>query len=151
MSQATQGAFLRSALLLLIMVAQLLIPLLHGHFGTPNQAGLHVHAAPSRMVEAAWHSAAAPALSADLHEHQALAGDEPFEVDVQSALQPLDQLPQPLLAVVGLALLTLGLRAARMRCVALRPTPRREPERLSPRWRGRVIRPSPAQAPPQFS
>ena len=65
--------------------------------------------------------------------------------------QPLDQLPQPLLAVVGLALLTLGLRAARMRCVALRPTPRREPERLSPRWRGRVIRPSPAQAPPQFS
>ncbi len=29
---------MRSALLLLIMVAQLLIPLLHSHFGTPNQA-----------------------------------------------------------------------------------------------------------------
>lgn len=151
MSRATQGAYLRSAVLLLIMVAQLLIPLLHGHFGTPNQAGLHVHAAPSRMVEAALHSAAAPALPDDLHAHQALADDEPFEVDVQSALQPLDQLPLPLLAAVGLALLTLGLRAARMRCIAPRPVRQNAPEHLCPRWRGRVIRPSPAQAPPLHS
>ncbi|MEX8193714.1 hypothetical protein AB6724_12790 [Comamonas guangdongensis] len=87
--------------------------------------------------------------SSDLHEHRAQA--EPFEVDVQDALQPLDLLPMPLLAVIGLALLTLGLRAARMRCVAPRPSPRPEPACRVPLWRGRVIRPSPAQAPPLAS
>lgn len=136
-------------MLLLIMVAQLLIPLLHGHFGTPNQAGLHVHAMPSRMADSHFHLFAGHGTADDLHSH--LAQAEPFEVDVQDALQPLDLLPMPLLAVMGLALLTLGLRAARMRCVAPRPMPGPEPACQIPRWRGRVIRPSPAQAPPLLS
>lgn len=138
-------------MLLLIMVAQLLIPLLHGHFGTPKLAGLHVHAAPSHTVDAPFHAGPALALPSALHDREALQGAETFEVDVQSALQPLDLLLMPLLAAVGLALLTLGLRAARMRCTAPRPAPHPEPERLSPCWRGRVIRPFPAQAPPLFS
>ncbi|MBV8250623.1 MAG: hypothetical protein JO200_19515 [Comamonas sp.] len=151
MSRAIQRLSLRSAVLLLIMVAQLLIPLLHGHFGTPNQAGLHVHATPSRMADSHFHLFT-PHDSHELHEHPASSAEaEPFEVDVQDALQPLDLLPMPLLAVIGLALLTLGLRAARMRCVAPRPTPRPEPARRLPLWRGRVIRPSPAQAPPLAS
>lgn len=149
MSRAIQRLSLRSAVLLLIMVAQLLIPLLHGHFGTPNQAGLHVHTTPSRMADSHFHLFAAHDSGDDLHEH--LAQAEPFEVDVQDALQPLDLLPLPLLAVIGLALLTLGLRAARMRCIAPRPAPRPEAARRLPLWRGRVIRPSPAQAPPLAS
>lgn len=138
---------MRSALLLLIMVAQLLIPLLHSHFGTPNQAGLHIHAAPSRVADSHFHLFVAHGSFTDVDEGHV----EPFEVDVQDAIQPLDLLPMPLLAVVGLVLLTLGLRAARMRCIAPRPALPLQPMRLSPRWRGRVIRPSPAQAPPLAS
>ena len=137
----------KSALLLLIMVAQLLIPLLHSHFGTPNQAGLHIHAAPSRVADSHFHLFVAHGSFIDMDEQPV----EPFEVDVQDALQPLDLLPMPLLAVIGLALLTLGLRAARMRSIAPRPAPIAPPLRLSARWRGRVIRPSPAQAPPLAS
>ncbi|WP_428144894.1 hypothetical protein [Delftia acidovorans] len=138
---------MRSALLLLIMVAQLLIPLLHSHFGTPNQAGLHIHAAPSRVADSHFHLFVAHGSFTDVDEDHV----EPFEVDVQDAIQPLDLVPMPLLAVVGLVLLTLGLRAARMRCIAPRPALPLQPTRLSPRWRGRVIRPSPAQAPPLAS
>ncbi|WP_043008193.1 hypothetical protein [Comamonas testosteroni] len=148
MSRATQRLSLRSALLLLIMAAQLLIPLLHGHFGTPNQSGLHVHTTPSRIADSHFHL---------FREHDALGEQfadqiqaEPFEVDVQNALQPLD-LPAPLLAVIGLTLLTLGLRASLMRCIAARPVPRLKPPHRLSHWQGRLIRPSPAQAPPSLS
>lgn len=153
MSRAIQRLPLRSAvLLLLIMVAQLLIPLLHGHFGTPNQAGLHIHAAPSRVADSHFHLFIAHGTFEAAGEHHAPpGGTEPFEVDVQDALQPLDLMPMPLLAIIGLLLLTWGLRAARLRCIELRPSPPPAPERLSLRWIGRVIRPSPAQAPPLFS
>lgn len=144
-----QRPSLRSALLLLIIAAQLLIPLLHGHFGTPNQSGLHVHATPSRVADSHFHLFTEHNSFSDGNAHQAQA--EPFEVDVQNALQPLDLLPVPLLAVIGLVLLTLGLRASRMRCIAARPAPCPDPECRPSRWQGRVIRPSPAQAPPQFS
>jgi hypothetical protein len=147
MLHAIRNPSMRSALLLLIMVAQLLIPLLHSHFGTPNQAGLHIHAAPSRVGDHHFHLFVAHGSFVDMDEQHV----EPFEVDVQDALQPLDQLAVPLLAVVGLALLTLGLRAARLRSIAPRPAPPPEPVRLSACWRGRVIRPSPAQAPPLAS
>lgn len=134
------------------MVAQLLIPLLHGHFGTPNQDGLHVHQTPSRMADSHFQQHMAQTALQELQADQAApASTEPFEVDVQDALQPLSLLPMPLLAVIGLALLTVGLRAAHMRCIAPRPTPRPEPARRVSLWRGRVIRPSPAQAPPLFS
>lgn len=149
MSRAIQRLSLRSALLLLIMAAQLLIPLLHGHFGTPNQSGLHVHTTPSRIADSHFHLFTGHDSRSDHPAPQAQA--EPFEVDVQNALQPLDLLAAPLLAIIGLALLTWGLRASRMRCIAARPVPRPKPvHRLWP-WRGRIIRPSPAQAPPQFS
>ncbi|WP_280191757.1 hypothetical protein [Delftia sp. PS-11] len=153
MSRAIREIPLRSAvLLLLIMVAQLLAPLLHSHFGTPNRDGLHVHAAPSRVADSHFHLFTAHGTLGDEHSSHALPSDaEPFEVDVQDALQPLDLLALPAMALIGLALLTLGLRAARMRCSAPRPTPSPEPLRLSPCWRGRVIRPSPAQAPPLAS
>ncbi|WP_370678680.1 hypothetical protein [Comamonas sp. GB3 AK4-5] len=152
MSRATLRLSRRSALLLLIMVAQLLIPLLHGHFGTPNQDGLHVHQTPSRMADSHFQPQAVQAAAQDLLGLQALPAEtEPFEVDVQDALQPLSLLPMPLLAVIGLTLLTVGLRAAHMRCITPRPTPRPEPARRVSLWRGRVIRPSPAQAPPLFS
>ncbi|CAB5717224.1 Uncharacterised protein [Delftia tsuruhatensis] len=146
MLHAIRRLSLKSALLLM-MVAQLLIPLLHSHFGTPNQAGLHIHAAPSRVADSHFHLFMAHGSVGDMDEQPV----EPFEVDVQDALQPLDLLPMPLLAVIGLALLTLGLRAARMRSIAPRPAPIAPPLRLSARWRGRVIRPSPAQAPPLAS
>lgn len=137
-------------MLLLIMAAQLLIPLLHSHFGSPNQAGLHVHALPSRAALSEVRVQTPASAAVDTHGHPAaLKIGEPFEVDVQDALQPLDQLPLPLLAAAGLALLTLGLQAARMRCIASRPSPRAAPERPNPR--GRVVRPSPARAPPLFS
>ncbi len=139
---------MRSAVLLFIMVAQLLIPLLHGHFGTPNQAGLHVHAMPSRGADSHFLCAARDSLS---EQQKDSLQAEPFEVDVQAALQPLDTFPMPLLAVVGLALLTMGLRAARMRCVAPRLMPRLYPPPRIPRWRGRVIKPSPSRAPPLCS
>ena len=149
MSHAIQRPSLRSALLLLIMAAQLLIPLLHGHFGTPNQSGLHVHTTPSRIADSHLHLFTG---HDSLSNHDVdQAQSEPFEVDVQNALQPLDLLPVPLLAVIGLALLTRGLRAARMRCIAARLLPRPEPSHMLSHWCGRVIRPSPAQAPPQFS
>ena len=149
MSHAIQRPSLRSALLLLIMAAQLLIPLLHGHFGTPNQSGLHVHTTPSRIADSHFHLFTGHDSLSDHDVHQAQS--EPFEVDVQNALQPLDLLPVPLLAVIGLTLLTWGLRASLMRCTAARPTPPPEPAHRLSRWQGRVIRPSPAQAPPQFS
>lgn len=150
MSRAIQILSLRSALLLLlIMAAQLLIPLLHGHFGTPNQSGLHVHATPSRIADSHFHLFTGQDSVSDHEVHQAQS--EPFEVDVQNALQPLDLLPVPLLAVIGLTLLTWGLRASLMRCTAARPTSPPEPAHRLSRWQGRVIRPSPAQAPPQFS
>ena len=66
-------------------------------------------------------------------------------------MQPLDLLPAPLLAVMWLALLTLGLRASLMRCIAARPVPRPRPAHRLSHWQGRIIRPSPAQAPPSFS
>jgi hypothetical protein len=147
MLHAIRSLSLKSALLLLIMLGQLLIPLLHSHFGTPNQAGLHIHAAPSRVADSHFHLFVAHGSFVDMDEQHV----EPFEVDVQDALQPLDLLALPALAVIGLALLTLGLRAARMRSIAPRPAPLAEPVRLSPRWRGRVIRPCPAQAPPTIS
>ncbi|MDR3066577.1 MAG: hypothetical protein LBV05_13890 [Comamonas sp.] len=149
MSRAIQRLSLRSALLLLIMAAQLLIPLLHGHFGTPNQSGLHVHTTPSRMADSHFHLFSKHDALGEQLDDQALA--EPFEVDVQNALQPLDLLPAPLLAVMGLALLTLGLRASLMRCIAARPVPRPRPAHRLSHWQGRIIRPSPAQAPPSFS
>ena len=102
---------MRSALLLLIMVAQLLIPLLHSHFGTPNQAGLHIHAAPSRVADSHFHLFVAHGSFTDVDEDHV----EPFEVDVQDAIQPLDLLPMPLLAVVGLVLLTLEIGRASCR------------------------------------
>lgn len=152
MSRANQRPSLRSVMLLLIMVAQLLTPLLHGHFGTPNQAGLHVHTTPSRLADSHFHQLVAHDASRDLHEHASLSGEaEPFEIDVQDGIQPLDLIPTPMLAIIGLVLLTLGLRAARMRCVAPRPAPRPDPARRISLWRGRVIRPSPAQAPPLAS
>ena len=152
MSRANQRPSLRSVMLLLIMVAQLLIPLLHGHFGTPNQAGLHVHTTPSRLADSHFHQLVTHDASRDLHEHASLSGEaEPFEIDVQDGIQPLDLIPTPMLAIIGLVLLTLGLRAARMRCVAPRPAPRPDPARRISLWRGRVIRPSPAQAPPLAS
>ncbi|WP_027015493.1 hypothetical protein [Comamonas composti] len=142
MSCANRSLFLRSAVLLLIMVAQLLTPLLHGHFGTPNQAGLHVHPHPSRVADS--HLEALRDLHAD--DHPALQHAEPFEVDVQTSLQPLIDLP--LFAAVGLILLSIGLQAAHVRCNAPKPLPRLVPEPLSARWRGRIIKPSPSQAPP---
>lgn len=83
---------MRSALLLLIMVAQLLIPLLHSHFGTPNQAGLHIHAAPSRVADSHFHLFVAHGSFTDVDEDHV----EPFEVDVQDA-RPR---PQPAIAHV---------------------------------------------------
>ena len=149
MSRAIQRLSLRSALLLLVIAAQLLIPLLHGHFGTPNQSGLHVHTPPSRIADSHFHLFTEHD-SLSEHDNNQLQA-EPFEVDVQNALQPLYLLPVPLLAIIGLALLTWGLRASRIRCTAARPVPRPEPAHRLSRWQGRVIRPSPAQAPPQFS
>ena len=141
MSRARWRLSLRGAALLLIVVAQLLIPLLHGHFGTPNQAGLHVHVAPSKTADSHFHSLAHTAHDQGLHDD-----GEPFEVDVQGALQPLN--PLPLLAAVGLALLTFGLRAAQMRSIAPRPAPRIAPTPPPVRWRGVAVRPFAAQAPP---
>ena len=139
-------------MLLLIMVAQLLTPFLHGHFGTPNQAGLHVHTMPSRMADSHFHQISAHEASRESQSRASMPGEaEPFEVDVQDGLQPMDLMPMPMLAIVGLVLLTLGLRASRMRCVAPRPAPRPDSARRISLWRGRVIRPSPAQAPPLAS
>lgn len=143
MSRARWRLSLRGAALLLIVVAQLLIPLLHGHFGTPNQAGLHVHVTPSKTADSHFHSLAHTAHDQGLHDD-----GEPFEVDVQGALQPLNPLPLPLLAAVGLALLTFGLRAAQMRSIAPRPAPRIAPTPPPVRWRGVAVRPFAAQAPP---
>jgi len=142
MSRATPSLSLR-VVLLLIVLAQLLIPLLHGHFGTPKQTGLHVHSALSGTVDS--HSGSAAA-----RHHEALTSAEPFAVGVEPAIEPLALSPLLLAAAaVGVPALTLMLLAALACCAA----PRRACRRPSPptRWRDRINRPPPSQAPPLFA
>ncbi|SDD84827.1 hypothetical protein SAMN05216345_11836 [Cupriavidus sp. YR651] len=143
-------------MLLIIVLAQLLIPLLHGHFGTPKQTGLHVHTALSGVVNS--HSDFGFVDHESLsHGHQdaghhgvGLTSSEPFAVGVEPAIEPLN-LSSLLLAVaaVGVSALTLMLLAA-MACCA---SASRRAYRLPPRpiqWRDRINRPPPSQAPPLF-
>ncbi|AVA35250.1 hypothetical protein C3Z06_17635 [Cupriavidus metallidurans] len=145
MTRATASIPLRGALLLIIVLAQLLTPLLHGHIGTPNQTGLHVHTSPSRSFDSESLSG-----HGDHHRHAFGSHREPFEVDVETAIGPLSfSLLLQAAAVLGASVLTFVLLAA----LAVYITPRRAWRPASPRgrWSSRVGWPPPAQAPPIFS
>ena len=149
MTRATASIPLRGALLLIIVLAQLLTPLLHGHIGTPNQTCLHVHTSPSRSVDS--HSRFEDLSRHGDHHHHAFGSHrEPFEVDVETAIGPLSfSLLLQAAAVLGASVLTFVLLAA----LAVYVTPRRAWRPASPRgrWSSRVGWPPPAQAPPIFS
>ena len=129
-------------MLLIIVLMQLLSPLLHGHLGTPKQAGLHVHTALSVAVDSHFQS------TSFVGGHDwVLTNPEPFEVDVEPAIGPVD-LTALLCAAsaAGISALTFFLLAA-LACAsvsraAYRPAP------IRARWRDRINRPPPAQAPP---
>lgn len=155
MSRATLSVSLRAAMLLLIMVMQLLSPLLHGHLGTPRQTGLHVHTALSGAVDSHFSTLEYShhqtlALNRDAVDHDlSLTCKEPFEVDVEPAISPLE-LAAFLLAASGpgVSALTFILLAALACCARSRPA--FQPAPIRARWRDRINRPSPAQAPPRF-
>ncbi|MCP1170873.1 MAG: hypothetical protein ACTHNO_12775 [Ralstonia sp.] len=140
-------------LLLTIVLMQLLSPLLHGHLGTPKQFGLHVHTAVPAAVDSHFQSVAFA--HRPLIEESAVAGrhdltltsQEPFEVDVEPAIGPAD-LGAFLWAAAapGVSALTFLLLAALALAAVLRPAYRPTPVRA--RWRDRINRPPPAQAPP---
>lgn len=153
MSRATLSISLRAVLLLLIVLLQLLSPLLHGHFGIPKQTGLHVHTALSGAVDSHFQSLGSSHHRASAHEgyaldrELALTSREPFEVDVEPSIGPTD-LAGFLWAAAGpgLSALTFLLLAA-LACSAIsRPVFRPAPIRA--RWRDRINRTPPAQAPP---
>ncbi|WP_349676321.1 hypothetical protein [Ralstonia sp. UBA689] len=140
-------------MLLIIVLTQLLSPLLHGHLGTPKQTGLHVHASLSGAVDSHFQSlessharASSQAVHAIDHDW-VLTSKEPFEVDVEPAIGPKD-LSTFLWAAVGPGvsaltfLLLTALACAAISRRAFRPAPVRA------RWRDRINRPPPAQAPP---
>lgn len=140
-------------LLLTIVLMQLLSPLLHGHLGTPKQFGLHVHTAVPAAVDSHFQSAAfaqRPLIeeSAGAGRHDwALTSQEPFEVDVEPAIGPAD--PGAFLwaaTAPGVSALTFLLLAALALAAVLRSAYRPTPVRA--RWRDRINRPPPAQAPP---
>ncbi|WP_315862372.1 hypothetical protein [Ralstonia soli] len=143
-------------MLLIIVLAQLLSPLLHGHLGTPKQAGLHVHTALPVAADSHFQSTlfGHGRLSAELNaigDHDwVLTSQEPFEVDVELAIGPAD-LAAFLWAAssAGISALTFFLLAALACAGALRPAYRPAPMRA--RWRDRINRPPPAQAPPLLS
>ncbi|WP_149137714.1 hypothetical protein [Cupriavidus campinensis] len=156
MSRATPSNSLR-VVLLIIVLAQLLIPLLHGHFGTPKQTGLHVHTALSGVVDS--HSGFGRFVDHESlsHGHQdadhhdvGLTSAEPFAIGAEPAIEPLGfSLLLLAAAAVGVAALTLMLLAAMAFCAA---KPRRaycSPARPI-QWRDRINRPPPSQAPPLF-
>jgi len=148
MTRATLSIPLRGALLLIIVLAQLLTPLLHGHIGTPTQTGLHVHTTPSRTVDS--HSRF-ELLPGHGHHHHAFAGHrEPFEIDVETGIGPLSfSMLLQAAAVLGASVLTFLLLEA----LAVHSMPR-QPWRPAPRcarWSSRVSRLPPAQAPPLYS
>ena len=142
MSRASLSVSLRAVMLLIIVLMQLLSPLLHGHLGTPKQAGLHVHTALSVAVDSHFQS------TSFVGGHDwVLTNPEPFEVDVEPAICPVD-LTALLCAAsaAGISALTFFLLAA-LACAsvsraAYRPAP------IRARWRDRINRPPPAQAPP---
>ncbi len=147
---------LRGVVLVLFVLTQLLTPLLHGHFGTPIQTGLHVHAGlPGETDSHFW----VAALSMDTtvpeglqkadHVDSPLASGDSFEVDVESGLGPLvlAALIQPGV-LPGLSILTFVLLAALARGFTRRSPFHPAP---APRWRTCFSHPPPAQAPPQFS
>lgn len=153
MSRATPSISLRAVLLLLIVLLQLLSPLLHGHFGTPKQTGLHVHTALSGAVDSHFQSLGYSYHRTSSHEGGGLARElvltskEPFEVDVESAISPTDL--AAFLAVAagpGLSALTFLLLAA-LACSAI-SSPVFRPAPIRARWHDRFNRPPPAQAPP---
>jgi len=157
MTRATLSIPLRGALLLIIVLAQLLTPLLHGHIGTPTQTGLHVHTTPSRTVDshlrfAAWqdHGMKSDGLHAGAHHHGFAGHREPFEIDVETGIGPLSfSMLLQAAAVLGASVLTFLLLEA----LAIHAMPR-QPWRPAPRcarWSSRVSRLPPAQAPPLYS
>ncbi|WP_316666969.1 hypothetical protein [Ralstonia psammae] len=140
-------------LLLTIVLMQLLSPLLHGHLGTPKQFGLHVHTALPAAVDSHFQSTSfghRPPTedSAETSPHDwAVKSQEPFEVDVEPAIGPAE-LAAFLWAAsaAGVSPLTFLLLAALACASVSRPAPRPTP--LRARWRDRINRPPPAQAPP---
>ena len=156
MSRASLGVSLRAAMLFFIMLTQLLSPLLHGHLGTPKQAGLHVHAALPAAVDSHFQSIFSanlpPSAETDtigLHDW-ALTSQEPFEVDVEPAVSPAE-LTAFLWAAsaAGVSTLTFFLLAALAFASVSGPAHRPAPVRAC--WRDRINRPPPAQAPPLLS
>ncbi|MGC5887297.1 hypothetical protein [Ralstonia pseudosolanacearum] len=143
-------------LLLTIVLMQLLSPLLHGHLGTPKQSGLHVHTALPAAVDShfqsisfAYRPPAEESTTSYLHDW-ALTSQEPFEVDVEPAIGPADLAAFLwVAAVAGVAALTFLLLAALAGAAVLRPAYRPAP--ILARWRDRINRPPPAQAPPLLS
>ena len=143
-------------MLLIIVLMQLLSPLLHGHLGTPKQAGLHVHTALSVAADSHFQSpsfaygplSAAP-VAVGGHE-LVLTSPEPFEVDVESAIGPVDLTALLCVAsAAGVSALTFFLLAALACASVSRPAYRPAPVRAC--WRDRINRPPPAQAPPLLS
>lgn len=156
MLRATPSVSLRAVLLLAIVLAQLLSPLLHGHLGTPKQVGLHVHTALSGAVDSHSHSHGFFHHQASYREADAVGHDlvltckEPFEVDVEPAISPMDLTAFLWTAAgPGVSALTFILLAALACSAVSRPAFRPAPIRA--RWRDRISRPPPAQAPPLAS
>jgi hypothetical protein len=148
MTRATLSVPLRGALLLIIVLAQLLTPLLHGHIGTPTQTGLHVHTTPSRSVDS--HSRFELLPGHEHHHHAFASHREPFEVDVETGIGPASfTLLLLAAAVLGASVLTFLLREAL--AVHAMPRPRWRAVPRCGRWSSRVSRPPPAQAPPLYS
>ena len=156
MSRASLSVSLRAAMLLIIVMMQLLSPLLHGHLGTPKQAGLHVHTALPVAADSHFQSTS----FADRHRSASpdavggpdwvLTSQEPFEVDVEPAISSVE-LTALLCAAsaAGVSALTFFLLAALACASVSRPAYRPAPVRA--RWRHRINRPPPAQAPPLLS
>ena len=153
MSRAIPSASLRGAVLVLFVLTQLLTPLLHGHFGTPKQTGLHMHAGLTAETDSYFRGAASfggttasDALENHAHADSSMASADSFEVDVESGIV-LAGLVQPgvlpALSILTFLLLA-ALASASTRRSPFHPAP-------APRWRCCFSQPPPAQAPPQFS
>lgn len=137
------SVLLRGAVLVLLVLTQLLTPLLHGHFGTPIQTGLHVHAGLPAETDS--HSQFIPSASRAHPDGSASSGDA-FEVDVEAGLGPLGMaMLMPPMLLPGLWILTLLLLAA-LATGTVRRAPRYFPP--VPRRRFCFSHPPPAQAPP---
>ena len=155
MSRASPSVSLRAVVLLVVVLTQLLSPLLHGHLGTPKQAGLHVHTAFPAAVDSHFRSLdfshrEASVQEVNVFDHDlALTSREPFEIDVEPAISPFDLAAFLLAAGPVASVLTFILLAALACCAVLRPAFRPAPIRA--RWRDQGSRPPPAQAPPLFS